>query len=118
MPSNTSLQPQRQLQEEEEGGSGSPAGGAGKGGKQGGKGKKVLNIGSQRGQGKGQQDQGPAPPPPPSVWGQQDAAAMKRRAEVERQRLAQQAAGRGQWAQSGGNRLARSIGAINDAWGE
>lgn len=78
----------------------------------------VLSIGSQRGQSKGsQQAQEPAASPA-SVWGQQDNTTIKRRAEEERRRLADQAAGRGAWAQSGGSKLARSIGVINDAWGD
>ena len=104
-------------QQQAEAAAGKLQGGSGKGGK--GKGT-VLNIGSQRGQGAGRtMPAAAAPPPPPSVWGGgQDNAALKKRAEEERKILAGQAAARGQWAQSGGARLARSVGAINDAWGE
>lgn len=98
-------------------GAGEQQGGKGKG-----KGSKskgtVISIGMPR-QGSARNVLPPQPAaPPPSVWGQQDNKALKAQVEQQRQLLAQQQASqRGQWTQSGGTKLARTIAAINDAWG-
>lgn len=78
----------------------------------------VISIGMPR-QGSARNTPAPQPAaPPPSVWGQQDNKALKVQVEQQRQLLAQQQASqRGQWTQSGGAKLARTIAAINDAWG-
>ncbi|GAX74773.1 hypothetical protein CEUSTIGMA_g2220.t1 [Chlamydomonas eustigma] len=78
----------------------------------------ILSIGlARQGGGRNHGQQVTTPKPAPNVWGQ-DNAAIKKRAEEERYRLLEQAASRGAWAQSGGSKLARKVGAINDAWGE
>jgi len=54
--------------------------------------------------------------PAPNAWGTTNSQQVRQQVEATRQAMAAQAAGRGSWSASGGAKLAKQIGAINDAW--
>lgn len=90
-------------------------GGGGKGKK--GKGGTKITIGLGAGTAR-QMAAMQAATPAQNAWGSTSTSNQQMRQQVEatRQAMAAQAAARGTWSQSGGSKLARQFGAINDAW--